>query len=119
MAVPIIQPPGNGIVPGTCGGSPVKNERGKEDLSWIQANQVRKYWAITSQMSLSTCAMVPAKIKKIAIANSATVSRSEASAMPTSRSGGPAARLACARPALRPVALIDRKRVNCHRGLPT
>ena len=54
------------------------NDGGKKIENGIQANQQRKYWPITSQMSLSTWANVPARIRKIDSANNATVSRSDA-----------------------------------------
>src|SRR4051794_30255695 len=90
MAPPINQPPGNQNPPGTVGGPPAKNAGGKNTWKSIQAKNVRKYWFTTSQISLSTWASVPAKIRNIEIANSATVSRSDVSGISSRSATSPA-----------------------------
>src|SRR4051812_32851734 len=55
-----------------------KNDGGKKTWNGTHAIQTRKYSPITSQISLSTCANVPASIRKIDRANKTTVSFNEA-----------------------------------------
>src|SRR4051794_5585315 len=108
MAPPINQPPGNQNPPGTVGGPPAKNAGGKNTWKSIQAKNVRKYWFTTSQISLSTWASVPAKIKKIEIAKSATVSLSDVSGISSRRATSPAERVLARSPERASAALCRR-----------
>src|SRR4051812_45624444 len=108
MAPPINQPPGNQNPPGTVGGPPAKNAGGKNTWKSIQAKNVRKYWFTTSQISLSTWASVPAKIRKIEIAKSATVSLSDVSGISSRKAVSPAERFLARSPDLASAALCRR-----------